>query len=109
MRFQFDMEQIICMGHHRQRFVSQEVDPTSLWYSKMLLNINFFLDETSGTSVDWFYDKLDIKITYTFEFRDRRGGYYGFLLPSNQIIPNCLEIMDGMIAFVNRARILHKV
>jgi len=60
------------------------------------------LYETSGTSVDWAYDEFGIRLAYTFEFRDR--GNYGFILPANQIIPNGLEILDGIIAMVAEAR-----
>lgn len=35
---------------------------------------SIYADETSGSSVDWFYEKVGIKVGYTFEFRDRRGG-----------------------------------
>lgn len=55
-------------------------------------------DETSGTSVDYAYEEFGIKLAYTFEFRDR--GSYGFVLPANQIIPNGLEILDGLIGMV---------
>ena len=40
-------------------------------------------------------------LSYTFELRD--NGRYGFIQPSNEIEPNCLEIdaaMDIMIKYV---------
>ncbi|XP_037038856.1 zinc carboxypeptidase-like [Bradysia coprophila] len=61
------------------------------------------LYETSGTSVDFAYDEFGIKLAYTFEFRDR--GTYGFVLPANQIIPNGLEILDGLIAMVAESQL----
>ncbi|XP_037038852.1 zinc carboxypeptidase-like [Bradysia coprophila] len=57
----------------------------------------------SGTSVDWAFNEFDIPIGYTFEFR---GGSYGFVLPADQILPNCYETRDGIIAMVQRARAL---
>lgn len=37
----------------------------------------------------------DVPIVYLFELRD--VGEYGFLLPSEQIIPNNEEIMAGLV------------
>lgn len=59
------------------------------------------LDIASGTTVDWAFNAFDIPIGYTFEFR---GGSYGFVLPADQILPNCYETRDGIIAMVGRAR-----
>lgn len=82
-----------------------------------------FKDETSGTSVDFAYDEFGIKLAYTFEFRDRGNfcirihhwifewnclpsvGNYGFVLPAEQIIPNGLEILDGLVAMVAESRL----
>nr|XP_046251452.1 carboxypeptidase A4 [Scatophagus argus] len=44
--------------------------------------------QASGGSIDWAYD-LGIKYSYAFELRDT--GRYGFILPSNQIIPTASE------------------
>uniref|UniRef100_T1GQS9 Peptidase M14 domain-containing protein n=1 Tax=Megaselia scalaris TaxID=36166 RepID=T1GQS9_MEGSC len=56
----------------------------------------------SGSSVDYTYNELDIKIGYTFEFRDQ--GRYGFVLPSINILPNCQETVAAMIALVKKAQ-----
>ncbi|NXO54570.1 CBPA1 Carboxypeptidase, partial [Aramus guarauna] len=52
----------------------------------------------AGTTVDWAYDN-GIKYSFTFELRDT--GRYGFLLPSNQIIPTATEtwlaLLDIMV------------
>lgn len=61
----------------------------------------------SGGSVDWAYGVQDIQLGYTFEFRDRRGGSYGFVLPANQIIPNALETADAIVAMVAEVRNLN--
>lgn len=36
-------------------------------------------------------------------------GQYGFILPANQIIPNSLEVLDGLIAMVAEARALNQI
>lgn len=67
----------------------------------LMINKSLFLDLASGSSIDWAYEKCDVPLTYTFEFRDR--GRFGFLLPPNQIVPNSLEIIDGLYALVSKA------
>ncbi|KAM4573854.1 carboxypeptidase A4 [Odontesthes bonariensis] len=44
--------------------------------------------QASGGSIDWAYN-MGIKYSYAFELRDT--GRYGFILPSNQIIPTATE------------------
>ncbi|KAH8412130.1 hypothetical protein KR009_000022 [Drosophila setifemur] len=56
----------------------------------------------TGTSVDWVFNELDKKIGYTIEYRDK--GKYGFILPPVQIIPNCEELMVGMLALVEKTK-----
>lgn len=46
----------------------------------------------------------NVTIGFTFELRDRRGGSYGHILPANQIIDNCLETKDGIVAMVRKTR-----
>ncbi|OXB79835.1 UNVERIFIED_CONTAM: hypothetical protein H355_000997 [Colinus virginianus] len=46
-----------------------------------------------GGSDDWAYD-LGIKYSFTFELRDT--GTYGFLLPSAQIRPTCIEALSAV-------------
>ena len=55
----------------------------------------------SGGSDDWGYDiqreaNNPNPLSYTFELRD--NGRYGFLLPPDQIEPNCQEVDAGMHA-----------
>lgn len=63
--------------------------------------LSYFSDLASGSSIDWAYENSNVSLAYTFEFRDK--GRYGFILPPNQIIPNSLEIIDGLYALVNKA------
>ncbi|RWS09560.1 carboxypeptidase A2-like protein [Dinothrombium tinctorium] len=48
----------------------------------------------SGFSLDWTYAKVGIVHSYLSELRDK--GVYGFMLPSNQIMPTALETWAGL-------------
>lgn len=87
------------------------------------------LARPSGTSIDWAYGTQNIPFSYLFEFRDKGTttiefirianflshishrfcilttilGHHGFLLPTDQIIPNSLEIIDGLVAMIKEA------
>ncbi|XP_055681899.1 uncharacterized protein LOC129789271 [Lutzomyia longipalpis] len=58
----------------------------------------------SGTSHDHFYGEQsnNINVAYTFEFRDT--GNYGFILPASQIIPNAIEVTQGLVGFVQKTK-----
>ncbi|XP_013107110.2 zinc carboxypeptidase [Stomoxys calcitrans] len=56
----------------------------------------------SGSTVDWVFNELNVKVGYTIEFRDK--GRYGFVLPPLQILPNCQELMAGMLALVDKSK-----
>ncbi|XP_041450769.1 LOW QUALITY PROTEIN: zinc carboxypeptidase [Drosophila obscura] len=56
----------------------------------------------TGTSVDWVFNELQKKIGYTIEYRDK--GRYGFILPPVQILPNCQELMAGMLALIDKTK-----
>ncbi|KAJ6649863.1 Zinc carboxypeptidase A 1 [Pseudolycoriella hygida] len=58
----------------------------------------------SGSSRDWIKGIHNINISFTIELRDQ--GSYGFILPPEQIIPNCLEIFDGLKAIVSECKII---
>ncbi|XP_050955884.1 carboxypeptidase A4 isoform X3 [Labeo rohita] len=49
--------------------------------------------QASGGSIDWTYN-IGIKYSYAFELRDT--GFYGFLLPAEQIIPTAEETWLGL-------------
>lgn len=84
------------------------------------------LDKATGSSMDWAYDVGKVPLAFGFELRDTRDGIwelhsmivtmiykqkklffsqggYGFLLPADQIIPNCEEFMDGLKAMIAEA------
>ncbi|XP_055837041.1 zinc carboxypeptidase-like [Episyrphus balteatus] len=58
----------------------------------------------SGTSVDWMFNERNIKVGWTFEFRDK--GRYGFVLPATHIKPNAEEAVEGVIALVEKSSAL---
>ncbi|KAG4080667.1 hypothetical protein HA402_013197 [Bradysia odoriphaga] len=60
----------------------------------------------TGSSMDWAYDVGNVPLAFGFELRDSRNGGYGFILPPDQIIPNCEEFMDGLKAMVAEAVVL---
>uniref|UniRef100_A0A1A9W1S5 Zinc carboxypeptidase A 1 n=1 Tax=Glossina brevipalpis TaxID=37001 RepID=A0A1A9W1S5_9MUSC len=63
---------------------------------------------TSGASVDWVYNNFDtVNVAYTIEFRDQ--GRFGFVLPPVQIIPNCEELMAGILALVSKSHELEYI
>lgn len=51
--------------------------------------------QASGTSVDWVYGAAG-RTPYTIELRPA-GGNPGFLLPPEQILPNCEENLPGIL------------
>jgi len=58
----------------------------------------------AGGSDDWALDVMLANnnrgpLSYTYELRDT--GTYGFVLPANQIEPNCLEMDAGMDVLIN--------
>lgn len=68
------------------------------------LSVRFILDEVSGSSFDWVKGVAEIPITMLFELRDI--GQNGFLLPTDQIIPNSEEIMACLVNMDNTTRAL---
>ncbi|XP_078664727.1 carboxypeptidase B-like [Branchiostoma floridae x Branchiostoma belcheri] len=50
----------------------------------------------SGGARDWAYDKAGVIYSYTVELRDT--GFYGFLLPPDQIIPTAEETFPAYLA-----------
>lgn len=62
------------------------------------------IDFNSGSSRDWVRGEHNIPLSYTIELRDHRDGNYGFVLPADQILPNCIEIFAGLQAMVNEMR-----
>lgn len=82
-------------------------------------------DMNSGSSRDWLKGVHNLNISYTIEMRDTGKfknywsgiwtilkfrsllGSYGFVLPPEQILPNALEMFDGIKAIVDECRTLN--
>ncbi|KAG6454739.1 hypothetical protein O3G_MSEX008842 [Manduca sexta] len=56
----------------------------------------------TGGTIDWIKEHLKVPLVYCYESRDR--GQYGFLLPSDQILPNGQETMDSVVDMIHQAR-----
>ncbi len=52
--------------------------------------------QAGGSSVDWAYEKLNVKYSFALELRDT--GRYAFLLPVDQIMPTNKETWAGLNA-----------
>lgn len=57
----------------------------------------FLPDSATGVSEDWAKGVANIKYSYTIELRDT--GSFGFLLPQDQIEPNCRESWKALGEF----------
>ncbi|XP_047994290.1 zinc carboxypeptidase-like [Leguminivora glycinivorella] len=58
--------------------------------------------QATGSSVDWVKGHLRVPLVYCYELRDR--GAFGFLLPTDQILPNNEETMDSVLEIVHQAK-----
>ena len=68
------------------------------------LNNGFlFSDENSGGTKDWVYKTLGTTYTFALELRDQ--GRYGFLLPTNQIMPTGMETFAAIKAMAAAIKI----
>ena len=55
------------------------------------------LDPVGGSSMDYVYGKLGIKVCFTMELR-AKSDIINFLLPPDQIRPQGEEVLAGILA-----------
>ena len=60
----------------------------------------------SGGSDDWAHS-IGVPLSFTIELRDT--GSYGFILPENQILPTCIENMEGIRTVYKHVRYIHPI
>lgn len=78
---------------------------TTYYFVNFYFGFDFFtiwLDYASGSSLDWVFDTLKVPLAYVFEMR----GPETLFLPTDQIVPNALEVIDGIIAMIKEAQVL---
>ncbi|XP_072395649.1 zinc carboxypeptidase-like isoform X1 [Diabrotica undecimpunctata] len=58
----------------------------------------------TGSSMDWYKKNYQIPFAYAYELRDQ----FTFELPKDQILPNCLEVLDSLVTLLKGADTLYK-
>ena len=67
-------------------------------------NVVTVLYTASGSSPDHAYGHFNTSLAYTYELRAGRSTPSRFILPPEEIQPNCEEIFDSLIALVSKAK-----
>lgn len=92
------------LDHFQQQFVNSQKNYYFCRDEFYLIELHS-IDLASGNSVDWVYDHLNVPLAYTFELRGPFPD--GIIVPNDQIIPNALEVIDGIVAMIKEAKALN--
>ncbi|XP_062551478.1 zinc carboxypeptidase A 1-like [Armigeres subalbatus] len=65
-------------------------------------NIYDAIYPASGSSSEWAYGAQNVRLSYTYELRPM-GGYNGFVLPPEQIIPTGEETLDSLVTLLEES------
>ncbi|XP_019538286.3 zinc carboxypeptidase A 1-like [Aedes albopictus] len=65
-------------------------------------NIYDAIYPASGSSSEWAYGVQKVRLSYTYELRPM-GGYNGFVLPPEQIIPTGEETLDSLVTMLEES------
>jgi hypothetical protein len=60
----------------------------------------YISDLSSGTSVDWAYEKANISLSYIYELRPKKPCLYNFIVPTSYIVPTGEEIFASFITML---------
>lgn len=67
-------------------------------------SIHDIIYPSSGSSMDWVYEKLNVPLTFTFELRGQPNSTDMFILPADQITPSGWETLDAFVAMLQEGR-----
>ncbi|XP_065087362.1 zinc carboxypeptidase A 1-like [Ochlerotatus camptorhynchus] len=65
-------------------------------------NIYDAIYPASGSSSEWAYGAQGVRLAYTYELRPA-GGYTGFVLPPEEIIPTGEETLDSLVTMLEES------
>jgi extracellular matrix protein 14 len=89
------MAKAIRLTHNHWYSVSSACEGSTLASVQPEKNAWARMELSGGSALDWFYHELNVKYAYQLKLRDT--GSYGFLLPSNGILPTGQEMFNAVI------------
>lgn len=67
-------------------------------------SIHEIIYPSSGGSMDWVYETLNVPLTFTFELRGMPNSTDMFILPADEIEPSGWETLDAFVAMLQEGR-----